>query len=99
MSVRGILQAATYKKGANMKCMLFVLGALFGLKNFNHGKKKLKIKIKKKIKITQQMKTNQKQTKPNLPPPLHWPVSICTFSLCGANFAFFYLGFSLFDPP
>lgn len=48
MSVRGILQAATYKKGANMKCMLFVLGALFGLKNFNHGKKKLKIKIKKK---------------------------------------------------
>lgn len=45
------------------------------------------------------MKTNQKQTKPKLPPPLHWPMSICTFSLCGANFAFFYLGFSLFDPP
>lgn len=27
----GVLQAATYKKGANMKCMLFVSGALFWL--------------------------------------------------------------------
>lgn len=40
MFVRGILQAATYKKGANMKCMLFVLGALFGLLKFELWKKK-----------------------------------------------------------
>lgn len=55
MSVRGILQAATYKKGANMKCMLFVLGALFGFKIFNHGKKKKKLKIK----IEKKKKTNK----------------------------------------
>lgn len=78
MFVRGILQAATYKKGANMKCMLFVLGALFGLLKFQLWKKKKKTKPK----------TKRKQ---KIPPPLHWPLEICTFSLCGANFAFFFI--------
>lgn len=62
MSVRGILQAATYKKGANMKCMLFVLGALFGLKIFNHGKKKLKIKKKNNPTNENKPKTNKTKT-------------------------------------
>lgn len=72
MSVRGILQAATYKKGANMKCMLFVLGALFGLKKFNHGKKKLKIKIKqtKKKKPTNENKPKTNKTKSPTTTPL-----------------------------
>lgn len=61
MFVRGILQAATYKKGANMKCMLFVLGALFGLLKFQLWKKNKRKQTKTK-------------TKTKIPPPLHWPL-------------------------
>ena len=91
MSVRGILQAATYKKGANMKCMLFVLGALFGLLKFELWKKKPTTTTKKR-------KQTKTETKTKIPPPLHWPLSTCTFSLCGANFAFFILVFPSLIP-
>lgn len=98
MSVRGILQAATYKKGANMKCMLFVLGALFGLKIFNHGKTKSKIKkLKKKTNPTNENKPKTNKTKTPTATPLARVNLHFFFSLCGANFAFFFLSW-FFSP-
>lgn len=86
MFVRGILQAATYKKGANMKCMLFVLGALFGLLKFELWKKK-------------KMKTNQNQNKNKNPTATSLALVNLHFFPLRGKLCIFYLGFSLFNPP
>lgn len=57
----------------------------------NYEKKKTTNNNKKR-------KQTKTETKTKIPPPLHWPLSTCTFSLCGANFAFFILVFPSLIP-
>lgn len=92
MSVRGILQAATYKKGANMKCMLFVLGALFGLLKFELWKKKNHQQQQKK-------KTNQNRNENKNPTTTSLALVNLHFFPLRGKLCIFYLGFSLFNPP
>lgn len=76
-------------------------GGLVWLKNFQSWKKnKLKIKIKQKKPKPNKRKQTKTKQKPKLPPPLHWPVSICTFffPFAGQTLHFFILVFPSLTP-